>query len=212
MHNRLLYSLAAVGILVTGASRAAADYPAHEVWMGFGGASSSEKTVFNVPGDIESKPEVAISLGYILNLDATRGVGFHIFGTAETTPDLLLSGPSGSTVVKLDLNTFNAGVRYRHTFARGGFTPYGFIGAGIASGSVQSAATGELTYTGFSAVVGPGAAVPLGRLFMLSAELFGSFGSASWKTAPFANSSGKEFDPSLLGGTLNLSFVWNRRE
>ena len=62
--------------------------------------------------------------------------------------------------------------------------------------------------SGVSGVVGPGAFLRLGKKFMLSAELFASFGTANWEQEPFTNSNGKEFDPSLYGGTVNIGFAW----
>ena len=213
MNIRLLCSLAvATVICAAGAPNATAAYPAHEVWFGIGGGSSPEKRIFNVPSDLQSSPDAVISFGYMKNLDGRKAIGIHLYGGSETTPAVTLTGPSGTISTGFDLNTFNLGVRYRHTFLRGGIAPYGFMGASAAYGSVESPATGTLVYKGFSGCLGPGAAVELGRRFMLSAELFASFGSAQWNTRPFANSSDDAFDPSLLGGTLNISLVWGRRE
>ena len=194
------------------ASPGLADYPVHEIWIGGGGASSSESSIFNVPSDLKFKPEAVFSLGYMHNYDERRAMGFHIYGASETTPDVALIGPSGLTTTTFDLYTYNFGVRYRQTFLRGGISPYAFVGASFASGSVESKATGGLNSSGFSVCLGPGAAVALGRSFMLSADLFGSFGSAKWKEKPFANSTSDKFDPSLIGGTLNISFVWGSNQ
>ena len=58
--------------------------PGHEVWLGLGGASSFEKHVFNVPDDLKSAPDLAITFGYMYNLDPRWAVGVHVYGTSET--------------------------------------------------------------------------------------------------------------------------------
>ena len=110
--------------------------------------------------------------------------------------------------MQFDLDSYNLGVRYRYTFSRSGFVHYVFAGISWADGSAGSPATGALDYSGFTACLGPGASVALGKQFQLSAEAFGSFGIAHWENEPFASSSGTEFNPSMAGGTVNLSFLW----
>src|SRR5262249_5720509 len=109
-----------------------------------------------------------------------------------------------------DLYTYNMGVRYRHTIMRGRLSPYAFVGASWAFGSVEASITGSLKYTGFSACVGPGATLALGQHLLVSAELFGSFGTANWEQKPFSNSTGDEFNPGLVGGTVNVGIAWGR--
>lgn len=189
-----------------GSARAADDYPKHEVWFGAGGAYSFERNIFNVPNGIASTPEVFISLGYIRNLSARRAVGIHILGGFETTP-VVLPGAGASPVGPFDLAQGSLGMRYRYTFSRGSPSPYLFVGSNWANGGIESR-TGTLDYNGFSMSAGPGASVRMGRHFLLSAEGVGSFGRARWKTKPLPTSTGREFNPSLVGGTVNLSFVW----
>jgi hypothetical protein len=190
-----------------GASEAA-DHPKNEVWLGFGGASSLEKSVFNVPNDIASVPEAAVSLGFLRNLNARHAIGFHLYGAYETTPEIAFQGASGSQLVRFELGTTNVGVRYRYAFARRALVPYLFAGANLVGVSIQSDATGEIGAYGASGCIGPGLGVRLGRHFMLSAEGVASFGNASWEKPPAPNSSSTDYDPSLLGGTVNLSYVW----
>ena len=204
--------LVATLLALTSVAPVAAGHPAHEVWLGIGGAASSEKNIFNVASDIKSQPEFVISLGYMHNLDAQKAVGFHFYGGIETTPSFFVSGPSGTQSTTFELSTYNIGARYRQTLFRGRIAPYVFVGASLATGSIESGTTGRLDYTGVSACVGPGAAVSLGKNFMMSAELFGSLGSAKWKERPFANSTDDKFDPSLLGGTVNFSVVWGQKQ
>ena len=212
MRTRFTTTLAlSLLIATTCAARAATDYPRHEVWLGFGGAAAFEKSVFNIPNDIASTPDVAINLGYTLNLDARRAVGFYMYGGSEATPSILLQTSAGSRPASFDLNTYNLGVRYRHVFVRGALVPYVFVGGSLVAGGASEAQFGNLSCTGVSACAGPGASMRLGRNFMLSAEGIGSFGVATWERAPFASSSGKNFNPSLVGGTVNLSVVWGTK-
>lgn len=213
MSVRVSYALAACVLLSAFlAPRASAQYPAHELWVGVGGAASSEKDIFNVPGDIESSPEAVFTFGYAMNLDERRAFAVHLYGAAETTPTVTLVDPSGSQDTQFDLYTYNFGVRYRHTFSRRRIAPYAFVGISYAFGSIESSVVGQLEYKGVSGCIGPGASVHLGRSLALSLEVFGSFGTSSWEQKPFTNSGSDEFDPSLLGATINLSFAWGWRQ
>src|SRR5262245_58666549 len=89
-------------LLATPAAGTAADFPRHEVWFGLGGASSPEKDIFNTPSDLESSPELLMSFGYTMNLDAQKAVAFHIYGATETTPTVTLTGGSGSVNTQFD--------------------------------------------------------------------------------------------------------------
>ena len=205
-----LVSVAVVCLIVAtvGVTPAAPAYPGHELWLGVGGGVSTEKNVFNVPDDLESHPELLSSLGYIKNLSAHHALGLHLYGGTEAWPPLSLQGPGGIQPATFELTTANLGLRYRYTFTRGSLTPYAFVGFSGAFGSIESTPTGTLDYNGWSACAGPGVSIALGRHFMLSAEGLGSFGAANWESNPFLNSTSRSFDPSLLGGTANLSFVW----
>lgn len=189
-------------------ARAAANHPRHEVWLGFGGATSLEKGAFNTPNDFASSPEAAFSHGYLMNLDARRAVGIHLYGGTERVSEFPVQSPAGSQLVTFDLDTYNLGIRYRHSFGTGTMVPYAFVGGSVASGIASGSGLGNLTYIGASACAGPGASIRLARNFMISAEGFGSFGVANWNRAPLAISSGRKFNPSLAGGLVNLSVAW----
>jgi hypothetical protein len=193
--------------LSSGASEAA-DSPKYEVWFGFGGASSPEKSVFNVPNDIASVPEAAVSFGFLRNLNARSAIGLHLYGASETTPEIPFQGASGSQPARFDVTTANLGVRYRYAFANRNLVPYLFAGANLVGTTIESSATGEIGGYGASGCIGPGLGVRLGRHFMLSAEGIASFGNANWEKLPAPNSSSMKFDPSLLAGTVNLSVAW----
>jgi len=186
------------------------EFPRHEIWVGFGGGTSPEKSVFNVPDDLASEPEVLISFGYLYNINAGDAVGFHVYGGSETLPAVSVLPPGATTPVPyaFDLDTYNFGVRLRHTFTRKTVSPYIWAGVSVANGTLSNADTGDLDYSGYSVVAGPGVLIQIGRKFLMSVEGIASFGGANWKTDPFANSESRDFNPSLLGATANLSFGW----
>jgi hypothetical protein len=71
-------------------------FPRHEVWLGFGGGTSPEQSIFNVPDDLASEPEVLLSLDYTFNIDARVAVGIHLYGGTESLPDMY-PAPPGAT-------------------------------------------------------------------------------------------------------------------
>jgi hypothetical protein len=100
----------------------------------------------------------------------------------------------------------------RYFFSIQRFSPYVFAGLNMVSGSVTSKETGTLNHTGFSFCGGTGVSLKLGESFALSRETIAFLGSASWKQKPFLNSNGREFNPSLLSLTLNLSYLLGNPE
>ena len=211
MHRLLPFTLA-ISFLASapGAARAAGDVRAHEFWFGGGGAKGFDRAIFNVPDDIRSTPDGVYTMGYMHNVDAHRAIGFCVYGTTETTPTVLLADTAGFYPTKFDLNTYNFGMRGRYTFTRETVVPSVSGGVNLAWGSVESKKTGELTYSGVSLYLGSQLGLPLGRRFMLSAELFGSFGFAKWKRKPFLNSGSDGFNPSIAGIAFDVSYLWGK--
>jgi len=194
-----------------GVGLAAANDPKHEVWFGYGGAAAFEKSVFDIPNDVASTPDMMISLGYLMNLDAKWAFGLHLYGGSELLPPVLVQTPSGSQFTEFELNTYNVGMRFRRSFARGAFAPYAFVGFSLVAGGTSGGGMSDHLFTGISACAGPGLSFRFWRNFMLSAEGIGSIGSATWETPALASSSGTKFNPSLAGFTLNLRAVWGTR-
>ena len=195
-----------------GLASGTAEFPRHELWLGFGGGTSPEKGIFNSAEDLPSEPEMLIGFGYLLNIDARNAVGFHVYGGTETLPAVYLLPPGALTPqpFTFDLDTYNIGLRLRHTFTRKRLAPYAWVGLNVANGTLSNSAVGDLDYSGYSIGVGPGVLIPLGRHLSLSVEGVASFGSAKWKTEPFANSDGRDFNPGLLGVIANMGFGWGR--
>ena len=48
----------------------------------------------------------------------------------------------------------------------------------------------------------------LGRHFDVVLEGMGSMGTAQWKSQPFTNSTGSDFNPSMVAGTLGFRYAW----
>ena len=187
-------------------------YKRHEVSLGFGGATSFEKNVFNVPDDAKASPEIEGNMAYYYHLGEQYALGFHIYGFVQSKIHFMVSQNSIISKVNLDLSSFNLGLQGRYFFSIQRFSPYVFAGLNMVSGSVTSKETGTLNHTGFSFCGGTGVSLKLGESFALSLEAIASLGSASWKQKPFLNSNGREFNPSLLSLTLNLSYLWGDPE
>jgi hypothetical protein len=195
-----------------GLASEAQEAPRHEVWLGFGGGASPEKTIFNVPDDLASQPELLIGFGYLYNIDASDAVGFHVYGGTETLPEVAVLPPGATAPVPFafDLDTYNIGLRVRHTFTRKRLSPYFWAGVNVAQGTISNPGTNDLDYSGYSVGVGPGVLMQLGPHFSLSVEGVASFGAAKWKIEPFSNSANRDFNPGLLGVVANMGFGWGR--
>src|SRR5262245_32549408 len=177
----------------------AADYPRNEMWLGAGGATGFENSVYNLPNDAASSPELAFSLGFLRNRSARHAIGVYVYGADETTPV-----PGGSPFT---LTTGNLGVRYRYTFTRRSFVPYLFARVNFAYADLFSSSTGDNSAAGVSGCIGPGVGIRLGHHFMLAAEGMGSYGVAKWETLPAAGSSDRDFNPSLLAGMIHVGYT-----
>ena len=209
MTNRMLSTLAWLFVLLVGLNPlGAAAAPKHEIAFGAGLGRSFEDGVLNIPDDFSSSPGAAVSLGYYRNLDDRNALGVHLYGWAEESPILLVTDQAGTHFTTFGLVTYNLGLRYRRTLARGRTTPYVYGGLGWAFGWSESDPTGKFSYDGFSGCAGAGVAHALGRHFDVVLEGMGSIGTAQWKTQPFVNSTGTDFDPSMVAGTLGFRYVW----
>jgi hypothetical protein len=185
------------------------NFPKYEVTLGLGGAAGFEKSIFNLQADEKSAPEAAFSIEGRQNLDEHVAVGIHAFGVGEDTPEYALVDAQGTAfVTTFSLVSVNFGLDGRYTLMRGPLTPYVWGGLGVVSGSADASRAGTLNLTGFSAGFGPGVTIALGPNFALGAQGFASFGSAKWEKAPFVNSSGRDFNPSLLGALVTLNVMW----
>lgn len=184
-------------------------FPKYEVTLGLGGAAGFENDVFNIPADEKSTPDAALTIEGRQNLDEHFAVGLHVYGVGEDTPQYAVSDAQGNAFsTAFSLATVNFGIDGRYTFLRGPLTPYVWGGLGVVSGSADAPRVGTLNLAGFSAGVGPGVTIALGPNFALGVQGFASLGSAKWERAPFINSSGRDFNPSLLGALATLTVMW----
>jgi hypothetical protein len=187
-------------------------YKQHEVILGFGVAKSFEKNVFNVPDDVKGSPDIEINMAYFYHLSEQFAVGCHLYGFVQSKIPFMVSQNGNISKINLDLSSLNLGMQGRYFLSSQRFSPFVFAGINLVSGSVTGKEAGTLNHTGFSFCGGTGATLKLGESFALSLEALASLGSANWKQKPFLNSSGREFNPSLLSLTLNLSYMWGDPE
>jgi hypothetical protein len=187
-------------------------YKRHEVALGFGVAKSFEKNVFNVPDDVKGSPDIEMNMAYFYHLSEQFAVGCHLYGFIQSKIPFMVSQNGNISKINLDLSSLNLGMQGRYFLSSQRFSPFVFAGINLVSGSVTGKEAGTLNHTGFSFCGGAGASLKLGESFALSLEALASLGSANWKQKPFLNSSGREFNPSLLSLTLNLSYMWGDPE
>lgn len=185
-------------------------YLQHEIGLGFGFGSSFESTIFNLPSnDAQGSPSLVFSLIYCYNLDERLALGFQLFGFVQTIKNVGVTDASNNfKIVDFDLEPYNLGVQGRYLLATGNLQPYIFGMLNLVGGSLENKEFGTLSLLGFSAGAGAGLRMFVHETVTIFLQGTGSFGSASFKEKPFLNSTGKEFNPSMLGLTLNAAYHW----
>jgi hypothetical protein len=182
----------------------------YEALVGFGGAHAYESDVFNLSPDNGSHPDGFLDFRLRQLVTDTWALGFHVFGTSERTADYLLfppAAPAGVTA-SFDLTLAHVGLDARYRFLSGPVQPYVEIGASYVAGAADNKTYGHLNLVGFS--IGPGAGVtfPVGPHFLLGTEVQYAYGRAKWNENPSLNSSGRDYDPSLLAFAGTLGWRW----
>jgi len=182
----------------------------YEVLLGFGGANAYENDIFNLSPDNPSNPEGFLDFRLRQLLSDSWALGFHIFGTSERTPQYVLFPPGipVGVVAGFDLTLAHIGLDARYRFLSGPVQPYLEAGASYVAGAADNKDYGHLNMAGYS--VGPGAGVmfPIGPHFMLGIEGQYAWGRAKWHENPSANSSGRDYDPSLLAVAGAIGWHW----
>jgi hypothetical protein len=199
--------MTALGGLTASIGRAGGARP-HEITVGAGEATSWEKNVFNLPSDFASEPKAFYHLAYRHNVGPRLAWGLHVYGTEERVGDYVIEDPTtGARAMSFDLTTFNYGVHARWSFRE--TNPRVYVTTEV-SGTQGYATAGntELEYEGFSLGAGPGVQWVFGRRIGLAVEGIASFGDAQWKHTPFANSTSRDFNPSVAGVFASLSYHW----
>lgn len=187
-------------------------YYSSEVSFGFGYANGFEKHVFNVPSDVAVNSATGINLNYCYYFNSNMAAGIRLIGYYKELPDYILTDPEGN-MKKVKYKLFNSAAdgEFRYVFSRGEVEPYGFLLIGLSEGNV-SEEDDELSFNGFNAGFGAGYKIAIGNNWRLSIEAFGIFGTSNWEEKPFLNSSDNDFNPSMAGILLNVSYVFGKKK
>ncbi len=182
----------------------------HEIGFGIGVAFPFEKDPLNVPVEEKVSPSLALGLLYRYHISTTFSVGLQMIGYAGRTPTYAVQkeGESTSKNLSFSLTSFNIGLQVRYTLTETPVRPYALAMVNFVSGSLQNDETGTLSNSGFSAGGGVGIAWMVSPQVAISLEGDGLFGNATWKQKPFVNSTGSEYDPSMFGLLLSVSYFW----
>jgi hypothetical protein len=182
----------------------------NEIGFGVGIASPTEKHPLNVPGEQKVSTSVAINFLYRYHVTSRFSVGVQMFGYTGKTPSYTVQkeGESFTRDLSFTLTSLDLGVQVRYAFLESTIRPYAFGMLNYVAGAVQNDEAGTLNNSGFSAGGGVGVAWMVGAQIALSLEGVGAFGNATWKQRPFLNSSGTEYDPSVLGLLVSVSYFW----
>jgi hypothetical protein len=97
-------------------SQEAPAYKQHEVMLGFGGAKSFEKNVFNVPDDVKGSPDIEINMAYFYHLSEQFAVGCHLYGFVQSKIPFMVSQNGNISKINLDLSSLNLGIQGRYFF------------------------------------------------------------------------------------------------
>lgn len=187
-------------------------YYSSEVSFGFGYANGFEKHVFNTPSDAAVNSATGINLNYCYYYSNNMAAGIRLIGYYKVLPDYILTDPEGN-MKKVKYNLFNSAVdgEFRYIFSRGVIEPYGFLLIGLTDGIV-SGDDDELSFNGFNAGFGAGYKIAIGYNWRLSIEAFGIFGTSNWEEKPFLNSRDIDFNPSMAGLLINISYVFGKKK
>lgn len=212
--NKVILSLFCIGIFpFILFAQTTDEFKKHQLEFGLGGAKSFEKNPFNLTtGETEVSPDIAINFGYYFHYTEDIALCFRIDGFVASTPKYVVFTADGRTLeTEFDISLFNIGVGGKYYFSKGNLQPYGFLLLNLVSGTMESSSDkslGTLNLIGFNFGGGAGVNYMITQNIGISLEATGSFGFANWKQKPFVNSTGKDFNPSMLGFFLNVSYYF----
>jgi hypothetical protein len=199
-------------ILVSPAARASSDdlAPRYEAALGLGGAKAFENDLFNLTPDSPAKPGAFFDLRVRQNTYGPWSFGFHLYGTGERTDEytVIPAGLGVPITVRFDVTVFHAGLDARYRLAQGPIQPYLEAGLSYVGGSADEKALGHLNLSGVSVGGGPGVQLVLSRSIALAAEGVFALGAANWDRRPFANSTGRDYNPSLASAAGMFVYRW----
>lgn len=191
--------------------------PQNEFLFGLGWADPREESVFNIEidnalADPALEPAVTYQFVFYHNTSDHLALGLHFSWTSQDLGWVPLVDETNTPFdVFFDIRSYNLGARSRFTFVRSVFSPYAYVGMSYAFGDLRGndPYLRNLGYDGFSVVTGIGTSIVSAEWLQISAEAFFAPGWASWDgPPPFANSTSRDFDPSMLGvlGNVTLRF------
>jgi len=183
-------------------------YNKYEFILGLGGAKSFETSVFNVPNDVKFSPDFAFNLAFRYYFNERFALGIHIYGAFETISDYGIVDDEGNfTKTEFTLGLYNLGMQVKWISSPGRIYPYGLLILNYSDGDLINPEIGEVGAIGFSFGGGGGLCLEVSNHVALSLEAIISFGIAHWEKKPFVNSTGTEFNPSMAGIILNVSYL-----
>lgn len=186
-------------------------YNKYEFILGVGDAESFETGVFNVPNDVKFSPDFAFNLAFRYYFNERFALGMHIYGPYETISDYGIVDDEGNfTKAEFTLGVFNFGMQVKWISSPGRIYPYGLLVLNYTEAMLNNPEIGEVGSVGFSFGGGGGLCFGVSNHVAISLEAIISFGIAHWEKKPFVNSTGTEFNPSMAGITVNVSYLWGK--
>lgn len=175
--------------------------PLYEISLGAGGASASESSIFNLPNDTASHPDLLLDFRVRRNVNENFAFGFHMYGTTETTPKFYVTDAFGGVLSVNDyrLTLLHLGADVRWVFSATALQPYVELGASYIAGTLEDDSDQVLRVSGGSVGGGPGVQYVLARHWAVGVQGLFAAGSAKWEKRPFLNSSGRSYEPGFAG-------------
>ena len=206
-------ALAALALIAAAAPARAQDddRPSIEISLGAGIATASEASLFDLPVDAESDPDVLIDFRVRQNRWERLALGFHVYGTIEETPRYrLVDGGGNVRFSDFDLTVFHLGVDFRYVFADGRVQPFVEIGGSYVAGSAEADDGEILRLSGGSIGGGPGFQVAMSRGLAVGMQGLFTAGFAKWEERPFFESTGRDYEPGFAGFEGFVTYRWHR--
>jgi hypothetical protein len=182
-------------------------YHRHEISLGVGYAHGFEKDIYNISNDEAVGDAIGITLGYCYYINERIGLGIRLFGYQKGGTIYI---PDVYYVTSI-LDDVNLDAEFRYVFNRGNVEPYGIFLIGLTTGgtsySDENGTTGY-QFSGFNIGAGVGLKYRFANHWKVSGEILGTFGKASWGTAPFSDSYSRDFNPSMASVLVSISYLW----
>lgn len=213
MARRAALAIAAC-VAVTVTARAADgtrdETPTIEASLGAGNVHAFETSLFNLPNDAASTPDLLMDFRLRQNVTRHFAYGFHAYGTTERTPSFF-TPDAGGGVIEVQhhrLTIFHVGADVRWLLLPPPLQPYVEAGVSYVSASLEDHDREVLRAGGVSVGGGPGVQYVLSRHWAAGAAGLFAAGSAKWRDRPFVNSSSRDYDAGFAGAEGFVTFRW----